>query len=660
MLNIIDTLTNVLQSDERLVIDGKLAKNKIVELALNLDPSLLKLLLSDEQLKSYFFQDVYDMLIFDKVAFQRFVNNKSFLPDSYTQFKNKIGIASDTHYLSESNDVVIAWPYKDCILAGGQTKEDQKRNEIFWNEILAPEQVDTLLAPKVLINFKKYEKKAQYTDFNLVGDENLILRGNNLLALHSLKNKFRNKVKLIYIDPPYFFHAQKKEDTFQYNSNFKLSTWLTFMKNRLIVAKDLLADDGAIFVQISDDGVAELHLLMKEIFNTDQNNFINKITVRTKSPSGFGSVNPGVFETAEYIIAFAKNKSKWTYTRQYVPCSYDSNYKFYIDNVEDNPEEWIITDVADFIAKENGFDNKKEAIQELGVANFDNLIADFSIKNAHKVFRYTEIGNKAGKSLVELRDLSKKQPNKVFKFERESHYDVYVLNGREIAFYNKKVQVLDGKKTPVIQLSNIWSDIAYEGIASEGKVTLKGGKKPEKLLRRIIEMSTQEGDYVLDYHLGSGTTTAAAHKLNRRYIGIEQLNYGSNDCLVRMNNVVNGDTTGISKEVGWQNGGSFVYCELAELSSKYSNRVEQAHSSGELIAIWNELKESSNLSYKIDPKQFDKNISLFKNLSFVDQQRFLIEAIDKNQLYVNYSDIEDESNAISELDKKFNKQFYGA
>ncbi|EPO3102864.1 DNA methyltransferase [Vibrio cholerae] len=660
MLSILNVLTNVLKSDERLVIDGKLAKNKIVELALNLDPSLLKLLLSDEHLRSHFFQEVDGMLIFDKVAFQRFVNNKSFLPDSFTQFKNKIGLAVDTHYLSESNDVVITWPYKDCILEGGQTKEDQKRNEVFWNEALAPEQVDTLLAPKVLTNFKKYHKDGEQTDFNLVGDENLILRGNNLLTLHSLKMKYRKKIKLIYIDPPYFFHSQKKEDTFQYNSNFKLSTWLTFMKNRLIVARDLLTDDGSIFVQISDDGVAELHLLMKEIFNTDQNNFINKITVRTKSPSGFGSVNPGVFETAEYIIAFAKNKSQWTYTRQYVPCTYDSNYKFYIDNVESNPEEWVITDVADFVAKEHGFHNKKLAIQNLGRASFENLISDFAIENSHKVFRYTEIGNKAGKSLVELRDLSKKQPNIVFKFVRESHYDVYVLNGREMAFYSKKVQVIDGNKTPVIQLSNIWNDIAYEGIASEGKVTLKGGKKPERLLRRIIEMSTQEGDYVLDYHLGSGTTAATAHKLNRRYIGIEQLNYGTDDCLVRMNNVVNGDTTGISKDVSWQGGGSFVYCELAELASKYSDRVEQAQSSEELIAIWDELKESSNLSYKVDPKQFDKNISLFKDLSFEDQQRFLIEAIDKNQLYVNYSDIDDESNSISEQDKKFNKQFYGA
>ncbi|OEC83169.1 hypothetical protein A9D46_12215 [Photobacterium damselae subsp. damselae] len=660
MLPILNALTNALQSDERLVIDGKLAKNKIVELALNLDPLLLKLLLSDEQLKGHFFQDVDGMLIFDKVAFQRFVNNKSFLPDSFTQFKNKIGLSVDSHYLNESNDVVLSWPYKDCVLEGGQTKDDQKRNEVFWNETLAPEQVDTLLAPKALTNFKKFTVDGESSDFSLDIEDNLILRGNNLLALETLKKKYSKKIKLIYIDPPYYFHSNKAEDTFQYNSNFKLTTWLTFMKNRLEVAKELLSDDGSIFVQISDDGVAELHLLMKEVFNNEQNNFINKITVRTKSPSGFGSVNPGVFETAEYILSFAKSKKSWSYNRQFVSCDYDSNYKFYIKNISDDYQDWVISDIGDVVAEINNFGSKKEAIKTFGKVAFSNLISEFAVDNSEKVFRYTEIGNKAGKSLVDLRDQSKLNPTEIFKFERPEHYDVYVLNGREIAFYSKKVQEIDGVKTPVIQLSNIWSDIAYEGIAKEGGVTLKGGKKPEKLIRRIIEMASNEGDLILDYHLGSGTTAATAHKLNRKYIGVEQLNYGANDCVNRLKKVISGDNSGISKLVNWQGGGSFVYCELAELASKYSDRVEQAQSSKELISIWDELKESSNLSYKVDPKQFDKNINSFNELSFENQQRFLIEAIDKNQLYVNYSDIDDESNGVSEQDKKFNQMFYGA
>ena len=184
--------------------------------------------------------------------------------------------------------------------------------------------------------------------------------------------------------------------------------------------------------------------------------------------------------------------------------------------------------------------------------------------------------------------------------------------------------------------------------------------KPERVIKKILDISTKEGDLVLDFFAGSGTTAAVALKMKRQVICIEQMDYISEFTIERMKQVTQGEHSGISKDVNWQGGGSFVYCELAELASKYSDRVEQAQNSEELISIWVELKESSNLSYKVDPKQFDKNISSFNELSFENQQRFLIEAIDKNQLYVNYSDIDDESNGISEQDKKFNQMFYGA
>ncbi|WP_045500365.1 DNA methyltransferase, partial [Vibrio hyugaensis] len=183
--------------------------------------------------------------------------------------------------------------------------------------------------------------------------------------------------------------------------------------------------------------------------------------------------------------------------------------------------------------------------------------------------------------------------------------------------------------------------------------------KPERVIKKILDISTKDGDLVLDFFAGSGTTAAVALKMKRQVICIEQMDYISEFTIERMKQVIQGEQSGISKDVNWQGGGSFVYCELAELASKYSDRVEQAQSSEELISIWDELKESSNLSYKVDPKQFDKNVNSFNELSFENQQRFLIEAIDKNQLYVNYSDIDDESNGISEQDKKLNQMFYG-
>ena len=196
---------------------------------------------------------------------------------------------------------------------------------------------------------------------------------------------------MIYIDPPYYFHTNKKEDTFAYNSNFKLSTWLTFIKNRLTIAKRLLSDDGAIFVQISDEGVSELHTLMKEIFNNDgQNNFLNKITVRTKSPSGFASVNAGVFETAEYIISFAKSKNKWTYNPQYTESSYDINYKWLILNREKHFSQWI-EDINSFVSKQHGFETVKEARNKLGQDIFISLVGEYALEKFREsisVYRY--------------------------------------------------------------------------------------------------------------------------------------------------------------------------------------------------------------------------------------------------------------------------------
>ncbi len=304
MLPIIDALINVLKSDERLVIDGKLAKNKIVELALSLDPSLLKLLLSEEKLRSHFFQDVDGMLIFDKIAFQRFVNNKQFLPDSFTQFKNKIGLSVDTQYLSESNDVVLSWPYKDCVLEGGQTKEDQKRSEVFWNETLAPEQVDTLLAPKALQNFVKYDADGENRDFQLEDNDNLIIKGNNLLALSCL-TKYTSKVNLICIDPPY----NTKGDSFKYNDAFSHSSWLTFMKNRLIVSKRLLKELGTIFIFCDENEQAYLKVLADEIYGRDS--FITSVVWRHSDNSNNDAKR---FSTDHnYIIVYSNNPSWESY-----------------------------------------------------------------------------------------------------------------------------------------------------------------------------------------------------------------------------------------------------------------------------------------------------------------------------------------------------------
>lgn len=650
-------LEKLLLGNEELIIEGKLNKNKVSELARKYDAKLLGLLMSDEEVKNHFFSNIEDgVFVFKKDVFLQFLNNKEFLPDSFTAYKTKIGLATENgQYVSENNNVVLNFPYKDCVLEGGQTKEDAKRQEVFFNETLAPTEITRLLDDKVLTNFKRYDKDGEHEVTELNDSDNLIIKGNNLVVLHSLKKRFAGKVKCIYIDPPYYFNKPKDEDTFQYNSNFKLSTWLVFMKNRLSAAKELLSEDGSIFVQISDDGVAELHLLLKEIFGKE--NFINKITIKTKSPSGFASVNPGVFETAEYILAFAKNKTEWKYNNQYVKSDYDSNYKYFILNKNEDISKWEIVNVEEFVAIQHNYKNKKEAIKKIGKSIFNNLVSEFAIANADAVFRYTTINNNASNLLVGLRELSKNNPECIYFQEREDNYDVYVKNGQEIAFFSKKIREIDGELVPSMQLSNIWMDTPYEGIAKEGNIQLKGGKKPEKLIRRIIELATNENDIVLDYHLGSGTTAAVAHKLNRRYIGIEQLNYGNNDSVERLLNVINGDKSGVSKQVKWQGGGSFVYCELKNDAQEFKNQVQKATTAEDLVELLNFAKQSSFLSYRIDPKKLKE--SEFKQLSLAEQKQTLLEIVDNNNLYVNYIDINDISNKISDVDKRLNREFYG-
>lgn len=656
-----DVVESLLKQDQRFVAEnGSVLKNAVYEAAMNLDPNLIRLLLSNEETKTQFFRDIDGVMVFDKVGFGWVVNNRQFLPDSYTRFKNKIGLADESgDLLSKSGNIELVFPYKDCVLEGGQTKDDVKRKEVFYNTTLAPNEVDRLLFPKVFCNAKRYEVQGISDTTELLPDDNLIIKGNNLLALSSLLKRYEGRVKCIYIDPPYYFVANKDEDTFDYNSNFKLSTWLVFMKNRLEIAYRLLSNDGAIFVQISDDGVAELHCLLKEIFcKNGENNFINKITVKTKSPSGFASVNPGVFETAEYILAFAKNKKAWKYNPQFIESQFDSNYKWYIANKDKHYSEWTIVDVFEYVAKERGYSDKKQAVSELGEQVFNELVGEFALLHSDQVFQSTAVGDNAGQEVVTAREASKKEKDTVFCVQRESHYDVYIRNGRELAFYSKKIREIDGKKVPSIQLSNIWTDTPYEGIAKEGNVTLKGGKKPEKLIKRIIEMATDEGDLVMDFHLGSGTTCAVAHKLGRQYIGVEQLDSQMEKILTRLPEVINGDQSGISKSVGWTGGGSFVYCELAKANQNYIDELQELTSKEDIKELYERIINTGFISCNVDLKKVSENASEFDELSIDEQKQFIMELIDMNLLYINYCDIEDEEFAVSEDDKEFTKSVY--
>jgi adenine-specific DNA-methyltransferase len=335
MQNLLQDLVKLLEQDDRLVnVEGQLLKNKIVELALAMDASLIRLLLSHEGIRRHFFADIDGTLVFDKIKFQQFVSNKEFLPDSYTAFKNKIGLTADGHYLTDSKEVVLAWPYKDCVLEGGQTKEDAKRNEVFWNETLAPDQIDRLLSPKVLTNFKRYDKDGEHEVTGISRDDNLIIKANNLLALHTLKKAYTGKVKLIYIDPPY----NTGNDDFQYNDTFNHSTWLTFMKNRLEVAKAMLSDDGAIFVSIDHNELGYMLILLDEAFG--KGNCQNIIAVKRGSVTGHKTINQGVVNLCEYVVVYTKNKTSWQPNRVFIGRERNVRYNNFIKNRSEDISNW--------------------------------------------------------------------------------------------------------------------------------------------------------------------------------------------------------------------------------------------------------------------------------------------------------------------------------
>lgn len=606
MQNLLEELKNVLQADDRLVVDGELVKNKVIELGLQLDEQLLALLLKHEGIKKQFFKEVNGILIFDAIKFQKLISNKQFLPDSYTAFKNKIGLIADDetndNYLYKSNDIVLAWPHKDCLLEGGQTKEEQKRNEIFWNETLAPDTIDRLLEPKALKNFKLYDEKGQHTVSKISAGDNLIVKGNNLLALHTLKKVYQEKVKLIYIDPPY----NTGNDGFNYNDKFSHSSWLTFMKNRLNVSKDFLSKEGVILIQIdnSPSGFDEspelgyLLVLMDEVFG--RRNYVTTFTWKKKgNPS---NTENKVGTITESIIMYAKD----------------------IDSVNPNMQEYK----RKYAYEEDGKPYNLEYPVKTNSGSYKRSTMTDGIKTPEGTFyppegkRWT-IGADTAKDIVK----NGKYIINDGKFKIKKFKEDYIRGDSKL--YNNLL--LDHGS-----LKSAKSEIASLGFNREDF----SSPKPEALIKFLLEIVCSKGDIVMDYHLGSGTTTAVAHKMGMQYIGIEQMDYIESIAVERMKKVIKGDNVGISKEIKWKGGGSFIYCELAALNDTIINRITTANSQKELVEILSWLKGHLYTDYRLQDLQ--AHINDFKNLELEQQQQVLIDMLDKNMLYIPYSELENE------------------
>ena len=624
---------------------GELNYIKIKDSADKIDERLIALLADHQDLKEQFFTKIRDVYVFNIKDFKFFLD-ESRVDNSYTKYANRIGLADNSGLLENRSEVVLDFPFKDCLLQGGQRVEEgtdtyfeysktaekyeqktAKRKEIFFNQALARDEIDRLLDRKALIHWRRFAADGAKDgepvteikrDKTGLIQENLIIKGNNLLALHSLKYAFAGKVKLIYIDPPY----NTGNDGFQYNDNFNHSTWLTFMKNRLEVAREFLRDDGVIFVQCDDNEHAYLKVLMDEVFGRE--NFIGTIiwqqfhTVKNDAKNFSKNV--------EYCLVFAKNLGDRNLIQNE---KFDKSESYKFDD-NDGKGKYKLDPLT---AKSGNEENRKPF-------TFSNGIA-----------WQPPSGRYWSYSTAKLKLLEK---------ENKIHF-----NKNNTPMFKRHLKdVANGRKVSTLWLGkevgfNIHGDQEIKAYFNNEKVFKN--PKPEKFIRRIIDISTHPDDIVLDYHLGSGTTCAVAHKMGRQYIGIEQMDYIETVALDKMKKVLQGDQGGISKEAQWRGGGHFIYCELAKWNEQAQEAIQNAKDLPALVTLFDTLYERYFLHYNIKTKEFKENIineQQFKHLTLNEHKKMFLAMLDLNQMYVNESEMADKRYGIKTEDQELTKDFY--
>ncbi len=572
-------LEETLKKDERFTGEnGRILKSKVYEACMGMDELFLKQLFNNETLKVHFFTEVNGTFVFDKVKFAWVLESREFLPDSYTAFKNKIGLAdSGGQLINQKNEVVLVWPYKDCLLEGGQTKEEQRKKEVFYNETLAPEEINRLLYPKAFTNARRYSRDGIQRTTGIKDTDNLIIKGNNLFSLVSLLKPYEGRVKCIYLDPPY----NTGTDTFGYNDKFSRSTWLVFMKNRLEIAKRLLSPEGAIYVQLDYHNVHYAKVLMDEIFGEE--NFQREIIWRIGWLSGYKTAQNNYIRNHDTILFYSRDKARLNFNKEYIT---NADFK--------KP----IKDVNKFIRSAAAKGVERSAAREIA-AEINAMPEKYPLEDVWNGSEYDDLNSIA-----------------IVSFAGET--------------VSKMLQPTDEVK----------------------------GQKPERLIERILRAHTEEGDLVLDFFSGSGTTAAAAHKMKRQYIICEQLDKHIDISIRRMEKVLQGEGSGISKRYDWQGGGSFIYCELMEQNASIFTALQTANNTQAVQRILNKAVAEGRIIPFVLPEDLHLYREEFAEMPLGRQKKLVMELINKNKLYVNLCDIEDERFAVSEADKIFTRNFY--
>lgn len=539
----------------------------------------------------------------------------------FTEYGNRIGLM-----LAQSGEVVLSFPFKDTILEGGMSREDAGREERFFHKTIDRSDIDTLQERKVLTGFRRIDSsgdheitspdEVEFFDSEWELRSNLLIKGNNLVALYTLRDRLAGKVKLIYIDPPY----NTGNDGFRYNDHFNHSTWLTFMKNRLEIARELLRDDGVIFVQCDDNEQAYLKVLMDEVFGREQ----TECLVWRKSWSGrdWKMKNTTTFrKDHEYIVLGFQNEKILNKSLE------KPNWENEQKNPDNDPRgNWLSWSIS--------------RTEEASNPNHKN---------------YYSVKSPSGRIFTRQFDVSEEEFKKLDSDNRISWWSNNDATPRIKIFEDEERE------------TNTSSLILFNGNSTEWKKELEflfgnidefSTPKPESLIQKIIQISTQPWDIVLDYHLGSGTTAAVAHKMGRRWIGIEQMDYIEDIAKVRLEKVIEGEQGGISKSVGWQWGGEFVYMELKTYNEEYLERIELARTKEELHRVYADMAHNAFLQFWFDRRDFERDG--YKSLALEDQKVKLREILDLNHLYLNYHDMRDVRHRVSPIDQPLTDAFYGS
>ncbi len=601
-------------------------KERLVTLILTADEKLLIFMLEHENANDYknaFFKTIANSLVFNEKALLECLEIKE-LEKSFTRFKNKIGLYSQGGLIKSSELVVLNFPFKDNVLLGNAKDNNTKSNELFYHEILHKNEIDTLLSPKALCHFEMHGKgdlESALKDKNT----NYLIKGNNLIALHSLKKKFAKQVKCIYIDPPY----NTGNDSFNYNDNFNHSSWLVFMKNRLEAAREFLSDDGVIFVQCDDNEQAYLKVLMDEIFLRENfmacfvwektSNSLSRIRIKT-----------------EYILCYEKTKFGLIFNGdmaeegQDFPILNEVNVKRTLQF----PPNSIYFKTFKGVIKPTKF-NKMELIDDLRIVNKTNS----NMVRINAKFKWTQ--DKLDDEIKEGTTFVIKSDEFSMRYIRKGDREVKASN-----VFNAECGVT----------TNIKATSEIKVLFANSNTDLFSTPKPEALISRILEISTNENDLVLDFFAGSGTTCAVAHKMKRRYIGIEQMDYIETITKERLKKVIEGEQGGISKKCDFKGGGSFVYAELKEVNLEIKKQITNAKSASECLKIFNDLNE--RILKRTDCKVSEIDSEEFQNLDLKEQQEICCKLLDSNEDYLNLGDIDEDAWGIDERTKKYNEIFY--